>query len=272
MNTADQDLELRHLLDTIHAKYQHDFRNYAYAPLKRRLAQLCSQFGVSSIAGLHRRISSEPVVFDRVLSSLTIQFSGMFRDPQFYRTLRQDVVPFLSTYPSIRLWVAGCSRGEEVYSLAILLHEHGLLRRTFIYATDISQTALEAAERGIYRQDSIAEFSAAYLAAGGKAALSDYYTLAYGAARFDPALRRNVLFTEHSLASDSVFAEVQLVSCRNVLIYFDRTLQQRTLGLFHEALTPKGFLCLGARETLAFSGHARSFSEYARPHRIYQKR
>jgi chemotaxis protein methyltransferase CheR len=196
----------------------------------------------------------------------------MFRDPDFYGALRKKVVPLLQTYPSLKIWVPGCSAGEEVYSLAILLREEGLLERTIIYATDIDQEALRKAEAGVYDLERMAKFSEAYLASGGRGSLADYYTVGYGAAMFDKTLRKDVVFSDHSLSTDGVFAETQLVSCRNVLIYFDRELQDRAISLFRDSLCRKGFLCLGTKETLSFSRHASFFDEFARQERIYQKR
>ena len=272
MATSDFDIELPLLLEAIYARYQYDFRHYATASLKRRLSQAIQHFGVRSLSGLQERVLREPEVFHELLSYLTIQVSEMFRDPGFFRALREQVIPVLQTYPSVKVWVPGCSTGEEVYSLAIIFREEGLLARTLIYATDISSAALAAAQRGIYPQDRLAGFSEAYLASGGRASLSDYYTLGYGSAIFDRTLQREVLFSDHSLATDHAFAEVQLVSCRNVLIYFDRELQDRAVGLFKDSLSRKGFLGLGAKETPKFTTHAEAFTEFVREQRIYQKR
>jgi len=270
--TSDFDIELRLLLEAIFAKYQHDFRHYATASLKRRLRQALPRFGVRTLSGLQERVLREPQVFHELRSTLTVQVSEMFRDPGYFRAIREQVVPVLQTYPSVKVWVPGCSTGEEVYSLAIVFREEGLLERTLIYATDINSAALEVAERGIYPQERIAGFSEAYLASGGRGSLADYYTLAYGGALFDKSLRRDVLFSDHSLATDNVFAEVQLVSCRNVLIYFDRELQDRAVGLFKDSLLRKGFLGLGSQETLRFTSYEAEFSAFVPEERIYQKR
>jgi chemotaxis protein methyltransferase CheR len=195
----------------------------------------------------------------------------MFRDPAYFLSLRQNVVPLLRTYPSLKVWVAGCSTGEEVYSLAILLREEGLLSRTLIYATDINPQTLQKAEAGIYDVDRIAGFTDNHRNSGARGSLSDYYTAAYGRAVFDKSLKQHIVFSDHSLATDSVFAEVQLVSCRNVLIYFNRDLQDRAVGLFREALCRKGFLGIGSKETLRFTIHSDGFSDVDREHRIYQK-
>jgi chemotaxis protein methyltransferase CheR len=196
----------------------------------------------------------------------------MFRDPAYFRALRETVVPVLRTYPSLKVWVAGCSNGEEAYSMAILLREEGLLERTLIYATDINARALQAAEAGVYPAERIAGFTENHRRSGGHSSLSEHYTAAYGNAMFDKRLKKHIVFSDHSLATDSVFAEVQLVSCRNVLIYFTRTLQERALGLFREALCHHGFLGIGAKESLRLSDHAAAFAELVADARIYQKR
>jgi chemotaxis protein methyltransferase CheR len=269
---TDFDIELPLLLEAIHLKYSYDFRSYAPSSLKRRLAQALERFGSRSLSALQERVLREPALMHELLAYLTVQVSEMFRDPSFYRALRTQVVPYLATYPSLKLWLPGCATGEEVYSIAILLAEEGLLDRALIYATDIHPEALRAAEAGIYKLDRMAEFSRAYREAGGRASLADYYAAGYDAAVFDKALRRGVVFSDHSLATDSVFAEVQLIACRNVLIYFDRALQDRAVALFRDSLCRKGFLGLGARETLAFSSHAAEFTDFAREERIYQRR
>jgi chemotaxis protein methyltransferase CheR len=268
----DFDIELQLLIDAIYLKYHYDFRGYARASLKRRLRTAMGRFGCETLSRLQDKVLHEPSTFPALLSYLTVQVSEMFRDPAYFDTLRKKVVPLLRTYPSLRVWVAGCSSGEEVYSMAILLREEGLLARTLIYATDINAQALEQAESGVYSVDRIAGFSDSYRRAGGRASLSEYYTAAYGRAVFDKSLRENIVFSDHSLATDSVFAEVQLVSCRNVLIYFDRVLQDRALGLFRDALVRRGFLGVGSKESLRFSQHAGAFDELDRQERIYQKR
>jgi chemotaxis protein methyltransferase CheR len=272
LTDSDFDIELKLLLEAIYLKYHYDFRHYALASLKRRLGQALSRFKCRSLSALQERVLREPEVFRELLSLLTVPVTEMFRDPSFYRALREKVVPLLQTYPSLKIWIAGCSTGEEVYSLAILLREEGLLDRSIIYATDISQEALLKAESGVFDLDQMAHFSGAYHQAGGRSSLSDYYTAGYGRAVFDKTLRKDIVFSDHSLATDSVFAEVELVSCRNVLIYFDRELQDRAVGLFRDSLSRRGTLCLGPKETLGFSKHAAVFDELVREERIYRKR
>lgn len=272
--TADSnfDIELQLIVEAIYLRYHYDFRTYAKASLKRRMSTAMGRFGCQTLSQLQDRVLHDPAAFASLLEYLTVQVSDMFRDPSYFASLRNTVLPMLRTYPSLKVWVAGCSAGEEVYSLAILLREEGLLARTIIYATDINAKALQKAESGVYGLERVAGFTANHRKSGARSSLSDYYTAAYGNAVFDKSLRKNVVFSDHSLATDSVFAEVQLVSCRNVLIYFDRQLQDRALGLFSEALCRKGFLGIGARESVRFSAHADTFDELVRDDRIYQKR
>jgi chemotaxis protein methyltransferase CheR len=266
-----RELELRLLLEAIYARYHHDFRGYATAALMRRLTRACDALGCPTLSALQDRVLHHAETLPRLLGYLTVPVSEMFRDPQYFQVLRQRVVPVLRTYPSLKIWIAGCSTGEEVYSFAILLQEEGLLDRSLIYATDISPDSLGRAAAGVYDADRIAGFSRNHLQAGGRRALSEYYTAAYGAAAFAKELRRRVVFSDHSLATDSAFAEVQLVSCRNVLIYFERPLQDRAIGLFRESLCHGGFLGLGAKESLVSSVHAAAFRELSGGHRVYQR-
>jgi len=266
------DIEIRLLLEAIVQHYHYDFRDYSMASIKRRLKQARTHFECDSFSQLQHRVLHEPAVFSSLLSFLTVQVSELFRDPAYYRAIRELVVPHLRTYPSLKVWVAGCSSGEELYSLAILFREEGLEDRTLFYGTDINPEALRRAEAGVYELDRIPQFTENHRLAGGKSSLSDYYTAAYGSAVLDKTLRRRAVFSDHSLASDQVFAEVQLVSCRNVLIYFDRDLQDRAIALFDGSLARKGFLGLGSKESLRFSKHAAAFTEFARIEKIYQKR
>ncbi|MGF6760662.1 chemotaxis protein methyltransferase CheR [Paraburkholderia sp. GAS33] len=269
---SDFDIELRLLLEAIYLKYQHDFRHYAMSSLRRRLTQALDEFGLTTLSQLQDRIMRNGAEFARLFQYLTVQVSDMFRDPAYFMALRQHVMPVLRTYPSVKVWVAGCSTGEELWSLKILFDEEGLTERTLFYATDINPDALARAESGIYALDRIAGFTQNYLAAGGKHSLSDYYHAAYGGARFAGALKDRVVFADHSLSTDEVFLEAHLVSCRNVMIYFDRALQDRALGLFQRALVRRGFLGLGSKESLRFSSQHEAFDEFCQRERIYQKR
>jgi chemotaxis protein methyltransferase CheR len=269
--TPQFEIELRLLLDAIYLRYDYDFRRYARASIKRRVMSALTRLRCSTVTQLQERLLHDASVFPILLDFLTVQVSEMFRDPPYFLALREQVVPLLRTYPSLKLWVAGCSGGEEAYSLAILLREEGLLERSLIYATDINTRALERAGAGVYAIEHLALFTENHRKSGAKTSLSDYYTAAYGGALFDASLRDHIVFSDHSLATDAVFAEVQLVSCRNVLIYFDRELQDRALGLFHEALSHRGFLGLGAKESVRFSRHSGQFADFVRNERLYRK-
>ena len=272
MTHSTDDLEIKLLLEAIYQKYHYDFRGYAMASIKRRLVQARERFGARSFSMLQDMALHDPHMMGELLPYLTVQVSELFRDPLYFRAIREKVVPHLKTYPSLKVWIAGTSTGEELYSFAILFREEGLEERTLFYATDINPEALKAAEAGVYDIERMKLFTENHRQSGGKSSLSDYYTAAYGKASFDKSLRARTVFSDHSLATDAVFAETQLISCRNVLIYFDRDLQNRAIGLFKGSLARHGFLGLGAKETLRFSKHADAFSEFARDERIYQRR
>jgi chemotaxis protein methyltransferase CheR len=265
------DLEIQLLLEAIYQRFHYDFRQYAIASVRRRLQQALSGMHCESVSRLQERILHDEHAFPRLLAYLTVQVTDLFRDPEFYLAVRQQVIPILATYPSLKLWVAGCSTGEEAYSYAILLAEEGLLERSLIYATDINDDSLRRAQAGIYGLDRLRQFTLNYRAAGGRGSLSDYYHADEHNAVMSPRLRRHITFADHSLATDSSFSEVQLVSCRNVLIYFDRALQDRALGLFADALCPRGFLCLGSKESVRFSAHTARFGELDVGQRIFRR-
>jgi len=271
-STDIADIELRLLVEAIYLKFHYDFRGYAAASLKRRMGTAMIRFGCETLSQLQHRLLHEPAIFPAMLDYLTVQVSEMFRDPGYYKALRDEVVPLLRTYPSLKVWVAGCSAGEEVYSLAVLLREEGLLDRTLIYATDINIDALKRAENGVYALGDVANFTRNHQRSGARSSLSEHYTAAYGRAVFDKSLKKHIVFSDHSLATDSVFAEVHLVSCRNVLIYFDRVLQDRALGLFSGALCRRGFLGLGAKESMRFSKHRDDFVDFVPQDKIFQRK
>ncbi|HEX5342682.1 MAG TPA: protein-glutamate O-methyltransferase CheR [Duganella sp.] len=272
MQHSDTEIELKMLVESIYMKYSYDFRDYTGASQKRRVLHAVREMACDSISALQARIIHDPAAFSQLLQYLTIPVSTMFRDPGYYAGLREHVIPVLRTYPSLRIWIAGCSTGEEVYSLAILLREEGLLERSTIYATDINPQSLEKARKGVFPLDAVREYTANYQAAGGKRGFSDYYTAAYNAVRFDPSLCANVTFADHSLATDAVFAETHLISCRNVMIYFKKKLQERALGLFHDSLCHRGFLGLGSKESLDFSAYAAHFEPVLKSERLFRKR
>lgn len=267
-----EDIELGLLLEAIYLKYHYDFRGYAMASIKRRLSQARDRFGCATFSALQDKVLHDRSMLPQLLGYLTVQVSEMFRDPGYFRALREKVVPHLKTYPSLKVWIPGCSAGEEFYSLAVLFREEHLESRTIFYATDINTDALKKAEAGVFSLDRMALFTKNHQLSGAPCSLSEHYTAAYNVAVFDKSLRRRAVFSDHSLVSDEVFAEVQLVSCRNVLIYFDRPLQDRAIGLFKDALVRKGFLGLGAKESLRFSSHADAFTDFVPDERLYQKR
>jgi chemotaxis protein methyltransferase CheR len=227
--------------------------------------------GCETVTALQEQVLHDPAVFPRLLQYLTVQVSDMFRDPGYFRVLREKVVPILQTYPSLKLWVAGCATGEEAYSFAILLREEGLLEKSLIYATDINGEGLRKAEEGVYSLARMPIFTENHRLSGAGVSLSSYYTARYDAAVIDRSLRKHIVFSDHSLATDTVFAEVQLVSCRNVLIYFDTSLQDRAIGLFGESLCRRGFLGLGSKESLHFNAHLAAFTDFDPEERWYQR-
>jgi chemotaxis protein methyltransferase CheR len=265
-------IEIALLLEGVHQHYGFDFRQYARASLRRRLWRRVYAEGLATISGLQERVLHDQAAMERLLLDLSINVTSMFRDPGFFASFRQNVVPSLRTYPFLRIWNAGCSTGEETYSLAILMREVGLYDRTRIYATDINEAVLVSAAEGIYPLAKMKEFTENYLAAGGSRSFSDYYRAAYGGAQLDRSLAENVVFAAHNLVSDRSFNEFHVIVCRNVMIYFDRTLQQQVHGLFVDSLVPFGVLALGRKETLAHSARAADFDVVDELERIYRKR
>jgi chemotaxis protein methyltransferase CheR len=267
---AEDDAQLDRLLGVIFEKYHYDFRNYARASLRRRVVAALARLNVPDIAALTQRITDQPRAFGELLPWFTVQLSDMFRDPDYFKFFREQIVPVLRTYPSRKLWVAGCSTGEEAYSFAILLREENLLDRTLIYATDIYEASLRTAGAGVYDLDRMRTFTENHKRSGAKTSLSEHFTTTPHGAMFDKDLRDHIVFADHSLATDAVFAEVQVVSCRNVLIYFTAALQERALGLFHESLVRHGWLGLGPKETIEFSAQRPHFLPH--PQRWFEKK
>ncbi len=265
-------LEMDLLLEGIYRKYGFDFREYSGVHLKRRLSHRLSVSGLKSFTQILHRVIYDEEFFKLVLLDLSINVTEMYRDPAFYLTLREKVVPYLSTYPFIKVWHAGCSAGQEVYSDAILLEEEGLLGRTQIYATDFNERILKEAGEGIYPIENIKAYTENYQKAGGKASFADYYSANYDSAIIKPALREHILFSFHNLVTDGVFGEMNMIFCRNVMIYFNKELQNRVLKLFHESLVPGGFLCLGSKESLKFSEVEDRFEIVSAAQKIYRKK
>jgi chemotaxis protein methyltransferase CheR len=250
-----EDLEVRLLLDAIAARYGYDLRGYQPASLQRRVRAALIMSGAANLGQLQHQVLTDPRVFAAVLDHLTVQVSEMFRDPEFYSRFRREVVPVLRTYPQLKVWHAGCASGEEVYTSAILLSEAGLYERTQIYATDLSPAALERAKEGVYPAGRAAAFAANYAAAGGTSAFADYCTHVYDRIAMRESLRRNVVFFQHDLVSDHAFGEMQVIFCRNVLIYFGTELRTRVLTKFGHGLCRGGYLCLGSSEKIAAADH-----------------
>ena len=271
-NSEIEQLEIDLLLTALHERYGYDFRMYSRDSLERRVRGYMQRSGKEHIAELIAEVLWKREVFEAVVREFSITVTSMFRDPDVYRSLREQVFPLLRTHPFIRIWHAGCATGEEVYSLAICLHEEGLYERSTIFATDFNDEALRIAEKGIYELSEARGFTESYQEAGGKASFADYYQASYNCLAIDSKLKRRITFANHNLATDGVFSEVHLVVCRNVLIYFDKELQSQVFGLFHDSLVRGGFLCLGSGESLLFSGRQSSFHETDCAQRIYQKK
>jgi chemotaxis protein methyltransferase CheR len=266
-----EEIEIDLLLEAIYRRYGFDFREYAPASLKRRLWRRASAEGVLTMSALQDRLLRDSNCMERLLLDLSINVTAMFRDPSFYTAFREHVVPLLHTYPFTRVWIAGCSTGEEVYSLAIVLDEEELLDRCRIYATDINESVIEKARLGVFPLDKMQEYTQNYMKADGKRAFSEYYLASYDGAVFDKRLVHHAVFAQHNLVSDNAFNEFHVIVCRNVMIYFDRTLQQRVLGLFHESLVHLGVLGLGRKESIRFSDYADEYEELDVLERLYRK-
>jgi chemotaxis protein methyltransferase CheR len=264
-------LEIELLLEAIHRRYGFDFREYAQASLKRRLRRRMGAEHLSTVSALQDKVLHDPACMERLLLDLSINVTAMFRDPTFYTAFREKAVPLLRTYPFTRIWVAGCSTGEEVYSLAILLDEEGVYERARIYATDINEAVLERARMGVFPLDKMQEYTQNYIRAGGKRAFSEYYSAAYDGAQFDRSLTRNVVFAQHNLVSDHSFNEFNTIVCRNVMIYFDRSLQEKVHGLFYDSLATFGVLALGHKESIKFTRFVECYEELDGSERLYRK-
>jgi chemotaxis protein methyltransferase CheR len=264
-------IEIELLLEGVFRHYGFDFRSYAYASLRRRVWKRIEAEGLPTVTALQERVLHDPEVMNQLLLDLSINVTAMFRDPAFYATLRTRVIPLLRTYPFIRVWHAGCSTGEEVYSMAILLQEEGLYERARIYATDINEVVLQKAKSGIFPLNRMQEYTENYIKAGGTRSFSEYYTAMYDGALFSPALLKNVVFSQHNLVTDRSFSEFNLILCRNVLIYFDKALQERVHGLFYDSLAMFGILGLGSKESLKFSRYEECYEAVSQGDKLYRK-
>jgi len=269
---TNENIEIQCLLEAVFKKYGYDFRDYSDASIKRRLRVFLNKQDCDNFAQMMHEILEDEDLFEALLLELTVHVTEMFRDPSFYRALRKTVIPILKTYPRIKIWHAGCSTGEEVYSMAIMLKEEGLLKKTTIYATDINEKVLNIAKKGVYPLDRIKSYTINYQKAGGNESFADYYSARPEGALMLDELKKHVVFSQHNLVTDSVFSEMHLVICRNVLIYFNKHLQDRSIALFSESLIRRGILCLGSKETIRFTGHADKFTALVEKEKIYKKK
>lgn len=273
MDTLEiQNIEIRLLLEALFLKYGYDFRDYGKAHLKRRILHRLNLENLATISALQEKVLHDEEFINVLLADLTINVTEMFRDPSFYRTVREELVPVLKTYPFVKIWHAGCATGEEVYSMAILLEEEGLYDRCQIYATDVNSHVLQQAKSGIYNISLLKEYTANYTKSGGRGSLSDYYTARYDSVILSESLKRRIVFAEHNLATDYMFGEMNLIICRNVLIYFNLKLQELVLDLFSESLCNGGFLCLGSKESLKEEKHRRLYRQFVEGEKIFQKK
>ena len=266
-----EDLELRLLLEGIYQRYGYDFREYARSSIRRRVWRRVTEEGLSSISGLQERILHDPDCMERLLLDLSVSVTNMFRDPTFFRALREKVVPVLRTYPFIRIWNPGCSSGEETLSLSILMHEAGLGDRIRIYATDINAEVLERSRLGTFPLERMRDYTANYISSGGSTAFSDYYRSFGEVVQFSSHLLDPIVFAQHNLVTDADFNEFHLIVCRNVMIYFDRSLQDKVVDLLHRSLVRFGILALGQKESLKFSRRAGDFEEIDPIEKIYRR-
>lgn len=253
-------IEIQFLLEAIYLKYGYDFRNYSGNHVERRLMNRLFQSNLSSLADMKDKLLNDTDFFHRLLMDLSVNVTEMFRDPQFFVLMREKIIPLLRTYPYIKIWHAGCSTGEEVYSMAMILKEENLLERSTLYATDFNQIALNTASKAIYPLDKIQQYNLNYHKAKGKASFSDYFNVSYNAAKIKSQLKKNIVFSDHNLVTDGVFGEMNIIFCRNVLIYFDRILQDHVYKLFIDSLINGGILCLGTKETMIVSNHKADFN------------
>jgi chemotaxis protein methyltransferase CheR len=272
INVGTSDSDILALLEAMYQKYGYDFRQYSKAHIARRLSNRMALSGFRNINEMRYAAIDNEVFASQLLQDLSITVTEMFRDPDFYIAVREKVIPVLQTYSFIKIWHAGCATGEEVYSMAILLKEEGLYDKATIYATDFNQRALENAREGIISNQKMKEHSVNYQKASGKKSLSDYYTSHYGHSIMDKSLKKNIVWANHNLVTDSVFAEVHLILCRNVLIYFEKELQNRVHHLFSDSLTNGGILCLGSKESLRFTDLAHQYTEIDKRQKIYKKK
>jgi len=266
------ELEISLLLEAIYQKYGYDFRQYSKAHINRRIRNRMALSGLEDISQIQSKVLKDESFAHELLQDLSITVTEMFRDQYFYKSLRENVIPILKTYPFIKIWHAGCATGEEAYSMAIIMQEEGLYERTTIYATDFNQHALNRAKEGIFSNALMKEYTINYQLSGGKESFSSYYTSNYDNIIMNQSLKKNIVWANHNLVTDNVFAEVHLILCRNVLIYFDNSLQNKVQELFYDSLIYGGILCLGSKESLQFTDFYEKYMELDKKQRIFKKK
>ena len=263
--------EINDFLDAMYRCYGYDFSEYSRASVKRRIFRFMHIYKIKNIFELNYHIINDAGFFKSFLEEFTVNVTEMFRDPDFYKSLRENIIPQLATYPYVKIWHAGCSTGEEVYSMAIVLEEEGIYNKTKLYGTDINQQVLSQAQKGIYSVDNMRAYTNNYINAGGKRAFSDYYLAKYDGVLFDKSLKRNMVFSAHNIVSDSSFNEFNMIVCRNVLIYFNKSLQNKAVELFYNSLIMFGYLVLGSKESLLFTDYKDKFEVIDREQRIFRR-
>ncbi|MBU2520721.1 MAG: protein-glutamate O-methyltransferase CheR [Proteobacteria bacterium] len=272
LKIENENIEIKLLLEAMYLKYGYDFRNYSKASIKRRILYRLSRSGLKTISEMQHKILYDKQFFEILIQDFSINVTEMFRDPSFYKSIREKVIPVLKKLPFIKIWHAGCATGEEVYSMAILLKEEGLYDNITIYATDFNEGIIKKAKDGIYPAERLKEYTYNYQKAGGKSSFADYYSAKYDYALINKSLEKNIVFAEHNLVTDWVFGEMNMIMCRNVLIYFNRDLQNRVIHLFRNSLCKDGFLCLGSKESIRFSECSDDFVDFVKKEKIYRKK
>ncbi len=271
-NTENEKIEIELLLQAIYMKYGYDFRDYARASIKRRIFRRLSLSGLKTISEMQHKLLDDKEFFKTLLLDFSINVTEMFRDPSFYKALREKVIPVLRNHSFLRIWHAGCASGEEVYSMAVVLKEEGLLDKAQIYATDVNEEVVKKAKDGIFPIGNMKDYTSNYQKAGGIGSFANYYVARYECAVMDGSLKKNIVFADHNLATDGVFGEMDLVLCRNVVIYFNKQLQSRAIRLFRDSLCAGGFLCLGSKESIRFSEYSDDFEDVVKSEKVYRKK
>ena len=266
-----ESIEIELLLEGVRRRFGYDFTHYSSASIKRRLKHACNEAGFAHFTQLLDRLLHDDAYFDQFLRHMSVTVTEMFRDPNYYRAVREKLIPLLKTFPFVKIWHAGCATGEEVYSMAILLHEEHFLDRARLYATDFNKQSLDIAEKGVYSAERMERYAENYLKSGGTQNFADYYSVGYGLAKMKDFLKERITFSYHNLVTDGVFGEMNMICCRNVMIYFDKTLQEHVFSLFTGSLRPGGYLCLGNKETLNFSNVKPHYDTLDSQQKIYKK-